>query len=164
LPPVQDPREAIAVLADVVAEVDDRLANLALRGGRSIRDLQDPPPRWVVMIDDLLPLMRTDKSAVAPLLLHLAGRGRPAGVHCVLVSSGSIAELGEIASNVTEQIAFDRDLVSGAAVPEAILGARRLELGEFLWEPMEATYPLRGRSVPVSSLEARRAAVAWGLR
>jgi DNA segregation ATPase FtsK/SpoIIIE, S-DNA-T family len=161
-PPITDPREALHGLSDVMTAVNTRLDTMGRAGVRNIAGVADDrPPRIVILIDELLPILRTDESATQRSLIFLAGRARSAGVHTILAASGPLSDLDFVASNVTEQIAFDTNLISRARVPSSMLPSGRLEPGEFLWEPMEATYPLRRRVVSVTQQETTALSEHW---
>ena len=161
--PIIDPREAVHLLTDQMTEVNTRLDEMARAGVRNINRL-DPdsrPPRIVIVIDEVLSLLRTDEASTQQSLSFLAGRGRSAGVHTILATGAPLSMLDFVASNVTEQIAFDASLISGSRVPSSALPDGRLGPGEFLWEPMEATYPHRRRLVSVTPDEAAALNAHW---
>ena len=163
VPPVTDPQDGIVELTDIAGEIETRLDSLSREGARDIADLesQQRPARIVVVIDDLLPILRVDATSAIRLLIQLAGRGRPVGVHAIISTAAPLSALSDIASNVTEQVSFDGQLLSGEQASEAVLPGGRLDVGEFLWEPIQATYPIKRRTIPVSPLEIRRIVEHW---
>ena len=114
------------------------------------------------MIDELLPLARTDRAALQQAALDLAARGRVAGVHSI-IGTISTAEptVVALASNITEEISFDTTFASGSAVPDAILVDGQLPIGDFLWEPIAATYPIRRHLNPATATELQSVAEHW---
>ncbi len=161
--PIGDPREALDSLDKMRAEVDSRLDAMSGRGVRNITalDAHSRPPHIVIVIDEVLSLLRTDEAAAKRALTFLAGRGRSAGVHTIVATAAPLSTLDFVASNVTEQVAFDTNLISGARVPHSTLPGGRLGPGEFLWEPMEATYPQRRRVVSVTADESAALGEHW---
>lgn len=163
-PRLVDPREALAALDGVVAEVGQRYAAMASSGVRSIDRLaeSEQPPRILVVIDELLPLQRTDEAGLERTAVNLADRGRAAGVHSLIAaSSRSGPVISAISSNITEEMSFDTAFASGSRVPDSVLINGQLPRGDFLWEPIAATYPVRRHPIRVTANEVQLVADHW---
>ncbi|GAA1850915.1 FtsK/SpoIIIE domain-containing protein [Brevibacterium marinum] len=80
-----DSATAFRALVSVRAEITRRERLLADHGCSDVLELEDPPPRLVVVIDEFHALMATHPKA-ADLLEHLTAMGRSLGVHLILAT------------------------------------------------------------------------------
>lgn len=80
-----DSATAFRALVSVRAEITRRERLLADHGCSDVLELEDPPPRLVVVIDEFHALMATHPKA-ADLLEHLTALGRSLGVHLILAT------------------------------------------------------------------------------
>src|SRR5207253_2891184 len=115
-PVVSSPKEASAVLANVVAEMErryERLSSLRARNlpeaNRAIRQRGEPTmPYLLVVIDELADLMMIAPQAVEDAVIRLAQKSRAVGIHLVLATQRPSVDVitGMIKANVPSRVAF----------------------------------------------------------
>ena len=147
-PVVSSPKEATAVLANVVAEMERRYERLAhrpraqpargeplvpqARGGRRC-------PYLLVVIDELADLMMISPQAVEDAIIRLAQKSRAVGIHLVLATQRPSVDVitGMIKANVPSRIAFavssqtDSRVILDQSGAESLLGQ-----GDMLFKPL----------------------------
>jgi S-DNA-T family DNA segregation ATPase FtsK/SpoIIIE len=146
-PGVSSPKEASAVLLNVVTEMEHRYeqlshlrarnlpeANRALRK-RGEREL----PYLLVVIDELADLMMVSPQDVEDAVIRLAQKSRAVGIHLVLATQRPSVDVitGMIKANVPSRIAFavssqtDSRVILDANGAESLLGQ-----GDMLFKPL----------------------------
>jgi DNA segregation ATPase FtsK/SpoIIIE, S-DNA-T family len=146
-PVVSSPKEAAAVLANVVGEMDrryERLSELRARSlpeaNRALRQRNERPlPYLLVVIDELADLMMTSPQAVEDAVIRLAQKSRAVGIHLVLATQRPSVDVitGMIKANVPSRIAFavssqtDSRVILDQAGAESLLGQ-----GDMLFKPL----------------------------
>ena len=146
-PVVSSPKEASAVLANVVAEMDrryERLSELRARNlpeaNRALRQRHERPlPYLLVVIDELADLMMTSPQAVEDAVIRLAQKSRAVGIHLVLATQRPSVDVitGMIKANVPSRIAFavssqtDSRVILDPTGAESLLGQ-----GDMLFKPL----------------------------
>jgi S-DNA-T family DNA segregation ATPase FtsK/SpoIIIE len=146
-PVVSSPKEASAVLLNVVTEMERRYeqlshlrarnlpeANRALRK-RGEREL----PYLLVVIDELADLMMVSPQDVEDAVIRLAQKSRAVGIHLVLATQRPSVDVitGMIKANVPSRIAFavssqtDSRVILDANGAESLLGQ-----GDMLFKPL----------------------------
>src|SRR6476619_6513353 len=93
-PVVSSPKEASAVLQNVVAEMERRYERLSLIRARNLPEAnrtfrargEDPLPYLLVVIDELADLMMVSPQAVEDAIIRLAQKSRAVGIHLVLAT------------------------------------------------------------------------------
>jgi DNA segregation ATPase FtsK/SpoIIIE, S-DNA-T family len=146
-PVVSSPKEAAAVLANVVGEMDrryERLSELRARSlpeaNRALRQRSERPlPYLLVVIDELADLMMTSPQAVEDAVIRLAQKSRAVGIHLVLATQRPSVDVitGMIKANVPSRIAFavssqtDSRVILDQAGAESLLGQ-----GDMLFKPL----------------------------
>jgi S-DNA-T family DNA segregation ATPase FtsK/SpoIIIE len=146
-PVVSSPKEASAVLANVVGEMDRRyelLSGLRARNlpeaNRTLRRRGEPRmPYLLVVIDELADLMMISPQAVEDAVIRLAQKSRAVGIHLVLATQRPSVDVitGMIKANVPSRIAFavssqtDSRVILDTAGAESLLGQ-----GDMLFKPL----------------------------
>jgi len=146
-PVVSSPKEASAVLTNVVAEMDrryERLSSVRARNlheaNRSFRGRGEPTlPYLLVVIDELADLMMVSPQAVEDCVIRLAQKSRAVGIHLVLATQRPSVDVitGMIKANVPSRIAFavssqtDSRVILDQAGAESLLGQ-----GDMLFKPL----------------------------
>ncbi len=146
-PVVSSPKEASAVLANVVSEMERRYERLSALRARSLPEAnrafrargEDPLPYLLVVIDELADLMMISPQAVEDAVIRLAQKSRAVGIHLVLATQRPSVDVitGMIKANVPSRIAFavssqtDSRVILDGAGAESLLGQ-----GDMLFKPL----------------------------
>jgi S-DNA-T family DNA segregation ATPase FtsK/SpoIIIE len=146
-PVVSSPKEASAVLLNVVTEMERRyeqLSRLRARNlpeaNRSLRKRAEPElPYLLVVIDELADLMMVSPQEVEDAIIRLAQKSRAVGIHLVLATQRPSVDVitGMIKANVPSRIAFavssqtDSRVILDANGAESLLGQ-----GDMLFRPL----------------------------
>jgi S-DNA-T family DNA segregation ATPase FtsK/SpoIIIE len=146
-PVVSNPKHAAAVLQNVVAEMEQRYARLAILKARNIQEAnralrgrgEDQLPYLLVVIDELADLMMTTPQAVEDAIIRLAQKSRAVGIHLVLATQRPSVDVitGMIKTNVPSRIAFavssqtDSRVILDSGGAESLLGQ-----GDMLFKPL----------------------------
>ncbi len=146
-PVVSSPKEASAVLLNVVSEMErryERLSHLRARNlpeaNRALRKRgEDELPYLLVVIDELADLMMVSPQEVEDAVIRLAQKSRAVGIHLVLATQRPSVDVitGMIKANVPSRIAFavssqtDSRVILDANGAESLLGQ-----GDMLFKPL----------------------------
>jgi len=146
-PVVSSPKEASAVLLNVVTEMErryERLSQLRARNlpeaNRSLRKRGEQElPYLLVVIDELADLMMVSPQEVEDSIIRLAQKSRAVGIHLVLATQRPSVDVitGMIKANVPSRIAFavssqtDSRVILDANGAESLLGQ-----GDMLFKPL----------------------------
>jgi len=146
-PVVSSPKEASAVLLNVVTEMErryERLAQVRARGlpeaNRAFRKRGEPElPYLLVVIDELADLMMVSPQDVEDAIIRLAQKSRAVGIHLVLATQRPSVDVitGMIKANVPSRIAFavssqtDSRVILDSNGAESLLGS-----GDMLYKPL----------------------------
>ncbi len=146
-PVVSSPKEASAVLQNVVAEMEKRYERLSLVRARSLSEANrvfrqrgdETLPYLLVVIDELADLMMISPQAVEDAIIRLAQKSRAVGIHLVLATQRPSVDVitGMIKANVPSRIAFavssqtDSRVILDTAGAESLLGQ-----GDMLFKPL----------------------------
>jgi S-DNA-T family DNA segregation ATPase FtsK/SpoIIIE len=146
-PVVSSPKEASAVLTNVVAEMERRYERLSFVRARSLAEAnrafrkrnEDTLPYLLVVIDELADLMMVSPQAVEDAIIRLAQKSRAVGIHLVLATQRPSVDVitGMIKANVPSRIAFavssqtDSRVILDQSGAEALLGQ-----GDMLFKPL----------------------------
>jgi S-DNA-T family DNA segregation ATPase FtsK/SpoIIIE len=163
-PVVSSPKEASAVLANVVAEMERRYERLSIVRARNLPEAnrafrargEDPLPYLLVVIDELADLMMTSPQAVEDAIIRLAQKSRAVGIHLVLATQRPSVDVitGMIKANVPSRIAFavssqtDSRVILDGAGAESLLGQ-----GDMLFKPLGTSRLQRVQGAYVSEEE-----------
>jgi DNA segregation ATPase FtsK/SpoIIIE, S-DNA-T family len=146
-PVVSSPKEATAVLRNVVAEMERRYERLSAvrarnlpEANRALRSRGEAQlPYLLVVIDELADLMMISPQEVEDCVIRLAQKSRAVGIHLVLATQRPSVDVitGMIKANVPSRIAFavssqtDSRVILDSAGAESLLGQ-----GDMLFKPL----------------------------
>ena len=163
-PVVSSPKEASAVLANCLAEMErryERLSSVRARNlneaNRAFRQRGEPTlPYLLVVIDELADLMMVAPQAVEDAVIRLAQKSRAVGIHLVLATQRPSVDVitGMIKANVPSRIAFavssqtDSRVILDTNGAEALLGQ-----GDMLFKPLGTSRLQRVQGAYVSEEE-----------
>jgi DNA segregation ATPase FtsK/SpoIIIE, S-DNA-T family len=163
-PVVSSPKEASAVLANCLAEMErryERLSQVRARNlneaNRSFRQRGEPTiPYLLVVIDELADLMMVAPQAVEDAVIRLAQKSRAVGIHLVLATQRPSVDVitGMIKANVPSRIAFavssqtDSRVILDTGGAESLLGQ-----GDMLFKPLGTSRLQRVQGAYVSEEE-----------
>jgi len=163
-PVVSSPKEASAVLQNVVAEMERRYERLSLVRARNLPEAnralrsrgEDALPYLLVVIDELADLMMISPQAVEDAVIRLAQKSRAVGIHLVLATQRPSVDVitGMIKANVPSRIAFavssqtDSRVILDTAGAESLLGQ-----GDMLFKPLGTSRLQRVQGAYVSEEE-----------
>src|SRR5690348_2401041 len=163
-PVVSSPKEASAVLANCLAEMErryERLATVRARNlneaNRAFRQRGEPTlPYVLVVIDELADLMMVAPQAVEDAVIRLAQKSRAVGIHLVLATQRPSVDVitGMIKANVPSRIAFavssqtDSRVILDSGGAESLLGQ-----GDMLFKPLGTSRLQRVQGAYVSEEE-----------
>jgi S-DNA-T family DNA segregation ATPase FtsK/SpoIIIE len=163
-PVVSSPKEASAVLANVVAEMERRYERLSIVRARNLTEAnrafrsrgEDTLPYLLVVIDELADLMMISPQAVEDAIIRLAQKSRAVGIHLVLATQRPSVDVitGMIKANVPSRIAFavssqtDSRVILDTAGAESLLGQ-----GDMLFKPLGTSRLQRVQGAYVSEDE-----------
>src|SRR5215213_3895946 len=163
-PVVSSPKEAAAVLRNVVAEMERRYERLSAvrarnlaEANRAFRSRGEPSlPYLLVVIDELADLMMISPQEVEDAVIRLAQKSRAVGIHLVLATQRPSVDVitGMIKANVPSRIAFavssqtDSRVILDQAGAESLLGQ-----GDMLFKPLGTSRLQRVQGAYVSEDE-----------
>jgi S-DNA-T family DNA segregation ATPase FtsK/SpoIIIE len=146
-PVVSNPKEASAVLQNVVAEMERRYERLSIIRARNLPEAnrtfkargEEPLPYLLVVIDELADLMMVSAQTVEDAIIRLAQKSRAVGIHLVLATQRPSVDVitGMIKANVPSRIAFavssqtDSRVILDTSGAESLLGQ-----GDMLFKPL----------------------------
>jgi S-DNA-T family DNA segregation ATPase FtsK/SpoIIIE len=171
-PVVTNPRNASAVLTNVVREMESRYELMGLARARNLRDWNDvrasqgqaPMPMILLVIDELADLMMVSPAEVEDAIIRLAQKSRAVGIHLLLATQRPSVDVitGMIKANVPSRIAFavssqvDSRVILDATGAESLLGS-----GDMLFRPVGTSKLQRLQGAYVSEEEVRAITDAW---
>ena len=163
-PVVSNPKEAAAVLANLLAEMERRYEKMSIVRARALPELnralrqrgEDPLPYLLVVIDELADLMMTSPQAVEDAVIRLAQKSRAVGIHLVLATQRPSVDVitGMIKANIPSRIAFacssqtDSRVILDTSGAESLLGQ-----GDMLFKPLGTSRLQRLQGAYVSEEE-----------
>jgi S-DNA-T family DNA segregation ATPase FtsK/SpoIIIE len=146
-PVVSSPKEAAAVLLNVVTEMERRYERLSQVRARNLPEAnrafrkrgEDELPYLLVVIDELADLMMVSPQEVEDCVIRLAQKSRAVGIHLVLATQRPSVDVitGMIKANVPSRIAFavssqtDSRVILDQNGAETLLGQ-----GDMLFKPL----------------------------
>jgi DNA segregation ATPase FtsK/SpoIIIE, S-DNA-T family len=163
-PVVSSPKEAAAVLRNVVAEMERRYERLSVVRARNLPEAnralrsrgEQQLPYLLVVIDELADLMMISPQEVEDCVIRLAQKSRAVGIHLVLATQRPSVDVitGMIKANVPSRIAFavssqtDSRVILDQAGAESLLGQ-----GDMLFKPLGTSRLQRLQGAYVSEEE-----------
>jgi DNA segregation ATPase FtsK/SpoIIIE, S-DNA-T family len=163
-PVVSSPKEASAVLANCLAEMERRYERLATVRARNLNEAnrafrqrgEATLPYVLVVIDELADLMMVAPQAVEDAVIRLAQKSRAVGIHLVLATQRPSVDVitGMIKANVPSRIAFavssqtDSRVILDSGGAESLLGQ-----GDMLFKPLGTSRLQRVQGAYVSEEE-----------
>jgi S-DNA-T family DNA segregation ATPase FtsK/SpoIIIE len=163
-PVVSSPKEASAVLANCVAEMERRYERLSSVRARNLNEAnrafrqrgEKTMPYLLVVIDELADLMMIAPQAVEDAVIRLAQKSRAVGIHLVLATQRPSVDVitGMIKANVPSRIAFavssqtDSRVILDQGGAESLLGQ-----GDMLFKPLGTSRLQRVQGAYVSEEE-----------
>jgi S-DNA-T family DNA segregation ATPase FtsK/SpoIIIE len=163
-PVVSSPKEAAAVLRNVVAEMERRYERLSAVRARNLPEAnrafrsrgESSLPYLLVVIDELADLMMISPQEVEDAVIRLAQKSRAVGIHLVLATQRPSVDVitGMIKANVPSRIAFavssqtDSRVILDQAGAESLLGQ-----GDMLFKPLGTSRLQRLQGAYVSEEE-----------
>lgn len=163
-PVVSSPKEAQAVLANVVAEMERRYERMSIVRARNLPEAnrtlrkrgEEPMPYLLVVIDELADLMMVSPQAVEDAIIRLAQKSRAVGIHLVLATQRPSVDVitGMIKANVPSRVAFavssqtDSRVILDTSGAESLLGQ-----GDMLFKPLGTSRLQRVQGAYVSEEE-----------
>ncbi len=146
-PVVSSPKEASAVLLNVVTEMERRYERLSQVRARNLNEAnrafrkrgEEELPYLLVVIDELADLMMVSPQEVEDSIIRLAQKSRAVGIHLVLATQRPSVDVitGMIKANVPSRIAFavssqtDSRVILDQNGAESLLGQ-----GDMLFKPL----------------------------
>ncbi len=146
-PVVSSPKEASAVLLNVVTEMERRYERLSQVRARNLAEAnrafrkrgEEALPYLLVVIDELADLMMVSPQEVEDSIIRLAQKSRAVGIHLVLATQRPSVDVitGMIKANVPSRIAFavssqtDSRVILDSNGAESLLGQ-----GDMLFKPL----------------------------
>jgi len=146
-PVVSSPKEASAVLLNVVTEMERRYERLSIVRARNLPEAnrafrkrgEEELPYLLVVIDELADLMMVSPQDVEDAIIRLAQKSRAVGIHLVLATQRPSVDVitGMIKANVPSRIAFavssqtDSRVILDQNGAESLLGQ-----GDMLFKPL----------------------------
>ncbi len=171
-PVVTNMKDAAAVLANVVREMESRYEMMGLARARNLPDWNEirvaedkkPIPSMLVVIDELADLMMVAPAEVEDAIIRLAQKSRAVGIHLVLATQRPSVDVitGMIKANVPSRIAFavssqvDSRVVLDSPGAESLLGQ-----GDMLFRPVGTSKLQRLQGAYVSEAETQQVTEYW---
>jgi DNA segregation ATPase FtsK/SpoIIIE, S-DNA-T family len=163
-PVVSSPKQASAVLTNVLTEMDKRYERMSLARARNLSELNralrkrgdQPLPNLLIVIDELADMMMVSPQEVEDAVIRLAQKSRAVGIHLVLATQRPSVDVitGMIKANVPSRIAFavssqtDSRVILDASGAESLLGQ-----GDMLFKPLGTSRLQRVQGAYVSEEE-----------
>ncbi|HJZ61991.1 MAG TPA: DNA translocase FtsK [Miltoncostaeaceae bacterium] len=171
-PVVTNMKNAAAVLANVVREMEVRYELMGAARARNLRDWNEirrhqgdkPLPTILVVIDELADLMMVSPAEGEDAIIRLAQKSRAVGIHLVLATQRPSVDVitGMIKANVPSRIAFavssqvDSRVILDATGAESLLGQ-----GDMLFRPVGTSRLQRLQGAYVSEEEIQGITDHW---
>lgn len=158
-PVATTPTAALDLLQRAYQIMEQRYAELAARGLRSIDEARQDYYRLVVVIDELANLMFTSKKDTEGLIENIAAKGRAAGVHLIVATQNPTVKVitGRIKANIPSRIAFTTASITDSRVILDYGGAEKLTgAGDGLYKSPKETALTRFQAALITDDEVHR--------
>ena len=159
-------KDAANVLANLVAEMENRYGQMQLVKARHLDELnrvrgergQKPLPYILLVVDELADLMMVAPGEVEDAIIRLAQKSRAVGIHLVLATQRPSVDVitGMIKANVPSRIAFavssqiDSRVILDTTGAESLLGQ-----GDMLFSPLGSSQLQRIQGAYISEEEVK---------
>src|ERR1700716_1838850 len=171
-PVVTNMKNAAAVLANVVRQMEERYELMGLHKARNLpemnrvrlRDGKAPLPYMLVVIDELADLMMVSPAEVEDAIIRLAQKSRAVGIHLLLATQRPSVDVitGMIKANVPSRIAFavssqtDSRVILDQNGAESLLGA-----GDMLFSPVGSSRLQRIQGAYIDEAQIAKLTELW---
>ena len=171
-PVITSPKQAAIALQNLVREMEQRYAYMALARTRTLKDLnkvrasRDEPPLPYVLcvIDELADLMMVAPADVEDSIIRIAQKARAVGIHLVLATQSPRVDVitGMIKANVPSRIAFavssqtDSRVILDQNGAESLLG-----MGDMLFAPVGSSRLQRIQGAFIDEAQIEELTDAW---
>ena len=169
---ITSPKQAAIALQNLVREMEQRYAYMALARTRTLKDLnkvrasRDEPPLPYVLcvIDELADLMMVAPADVEDSIIRIAQKARAVGIHLVLATQSPRVDVitGMIKANVPSRIAFavssqtDSRVILDQNGAESLLG-----MGDMLFSPVGSSRLQRIQGAFIDEAQIEELTDAW---
>ncbi|WP_053226810.1 FtsK/SpoIIIE family DNA translocase [Solirubrobacter soli] len=174
-PVITSPKQAAIALQNLVREMEQRYAYMALARTRTLKDLnkvratRDEPPLPYVLcvIDELADLMMVAPADVEDSIIRIAQKARAVGIHLVLATQSPRVDVitGMIKANVPSRIAFavssqtDSRVILDQNGAESLLG-----MGDMLFSPVGSSRLQRIQGAYIDEAQIEELTTTWRLQ
>jgi S-DNA-T family DNA segregation ATPase FtsK/SpoIIIE len=171
-PVITSPKQAAIALQNLVREMEQRYAYMALARTRTLKDLnkvratRDEPPLPYVLcvIDELADLMMVAPADVEDSIIRIAQKARAVGIHLVLATQSPRVDVitGMIKANVPSRIAFavssqtDSRVILDQNGAESLLG-----MGDMLFSPVGSSRLQRIQGAFIDEAQIEELTETW---
>src|SRR6202795_1564315 len=171
-PVVSSPKEASAVLLNVVTEMERRYERLSILRARNLPEAnrslrkrgEEELPYLLVVIDELADLMMVSPQDVEDAIIRLAQKSRAVGIHLVLATQRPSVDVitGMIKANVPSRIAFavssqtDSRVILDQNGAESLLGQ-----GDMLFSPIGTSRLQRIQGAYIDERQIAKLTALW---
>ena len=171
-PVITSPKQAAIALQNLVREMEQRYAYMALARTRTLKDLnkvrasrdEAPLPYVLCVIDELADLMMVAPADVEDSIIRIAQKARAVGIHLVLATQSPRVDVitGMIKANVPSRIAFavssqtDSRVILDQNGAESLLG-----MGDMLFAPVGSSRLQRIQGAFIDEAQIEELTDAW---
>ena len=161
-PIVKNHSDAVQVLENVCAEMDNRYNRMAAEGFKKASDMG--LPSLVVVIDELADLMLTSKYECEQSIIRIAQLGRAAGIHLIIATQRPTVNVitGLIKSNIPCKIALQTSSIRDSITILDHKGAESLTgKGDALLKLPDRVEEIRFQSAYISDTDIESVVNYW---
>jgi DNA segregation ATPase FtsK/SpoIIIE, S-DNA-T family len=171
-PVITSPKQAAIALQNLVREMEQRYAYMALARTRTLKDLnrvrasrdEAPLPYVLCVIDELADLMMVAPADVEDSIIRIAQKARAVGIHLVLATQSPRVDVitGMIKANVPSRIAFavssqtDSRVILDQNGAESLLG-----MGDMLFSPVGSSRLQRIQGAFIDEAQIEELTDSW---
>ena len=125
-PIITDTRDAVSILGQLCAIMDQRYQQLRQIGARDVDGTN--LPRIIIVIDELADLILTSKKSVEESIIRIAQKGRAAGIHLIISTQQPRAAVltGLIRANIPCKVALKTATATDSRISLGYNGAEKL--------------------------------------
>ena len=167
-PVVVETDQVVALLKGMIHEMLDRYRRMEEVGVRNVEAYnaraRDKMPLLVVAIDELADLMMSAAFDVEQSLCRLAQLGRATGIHLIVATQRPSVDVvtGLIKANFPSRISFAvTSYVDSRTILDTTGAEKLLGRGDMLYQPLDASKPVRVQGVFISDHEIENVVNYW---